>query len=90
MSLIITSAEAKRIAEQAFEAGLIIKQTDTFALYQLPQGKTSLLGNYMLMVFFAGYDFPEGKVTDGLVIPVDIKGRHGYLLEESVAKNYQA
>lgn len=90
MGEIVSSAAATRIAEQAYHDGQIIKQAETFVLYRLPQGQSPLLSNFVLMLFDGELDFPAGKAPTRLLIPVDIGGRHGYLLEESVAAQYEA
>ncbi|MFH1207692.1 MAG: hypothetical protein V1668_03740 [Patescibacteria group bacterium] len=90
MAVIISSVEAVRIATRALEVNEVIKRTDTFTLYRLPLAAGRPLSNYVLMLFNPGSDLPAGKIPAGLIIPVDINGSNGYLVEESVAQQFQA
>jgi len=90
MGVIQASTETKRIAEQSFNNNEVIKQADTFTVYRLLSNQKSMLDNFVLMLFAAGHDFPKDGVPDGLVIPVDVDSRRGYLLLESTAQSFQA
>jgi hypothetical protein len=89
MAEIVSSAEVKRMAGQALSAEQVILQTDTYFIYRLPQNQNTMLENFVLLLFNTGHDFPADKVPAGLIIPVDIDNRRGYLLEENVASNFQ-
>ena len=82
MADIKSSKTMQDLATAAFNAGEPMKKTVAFDIYRLRNDPNGFLGNYVLLLFQCGYSFSKGNIPDGLIIPVAVGNRKGYLLHE--------
>ncbi|PIS42498.1 MAG: hypothetical protein COT24_03170 [Candidatus Kerfeldbacteria bacterium CG08_land_8_20_14_0_20_40_16] len=85
MNDVLVSEEMKKQAQEAVQANQVLRSTDRFEVYQMPQGD---LDHMALVLFRKGYDADPDEINGNLFIPVEIDGRKGYLLETETAMAY--
>ncbi|MBI3956866.1 MAG: hypothetical protein HY340_02650 [Candidatus Kerfeldbacteria bacterium] len=82
---IVTSTLMKQRAAEAFQRREVLKSTDDFDIYALPEG---LMSHLVLFLWKEGKNFPENAVPRAFLMPVVIENRDGYLWEKEAALAY--
>lgn len=78
MGRIEVSEEMKRRALDAFERGVVLKETDEYEVYELAPG---FMDHLALLLWKVGKDFSnERPFPNHFILPTDVAGRRGYLI----------
>ncbi len=79
--MIDISAEVQRGCEAATEKSPV-QETDSYQLFDAQ----AEIGDGAIILWKTGHDFPSEFQTPGMLLPITIKGRQGYLATMANAK----